>query len=280
MTVDVEDGRAVRIGGDPDHRFTQGFLCAKVNHYLERVYSPERHPAPAEARRAQGRGAVRARSPGTRRSTPSRRASARSIAAHGPQAILPYSYAGNMGLLSYGSMDRRFFQALGASLLDRTICASAGAAGLKATLGKTPGPRPGGGGARAAHRGLGRQHRQLQRAPLAVRRGGAAARGPAGGHRPLPLAHGGEGRPAPGAAAGHRRRAGPGHDARDLPRRAGGRGLPGALHGGRREAARARARVDARRGRRRSPACPRTDRGLRARIRDHASRPPSASTTA
>ena len=46
MTVDVEDGRAVAIGGDPDHRFTQGFLCAKVNHYLERVYSPDRilHP--------------------------------------------------------------------------------------------------------------------------------------------------------------------------------------------------------------------------------------------
>ena len=42
MTVDVEGGRAVAIGGDPDHRFTQGFLCAKVNQYLDRVYSPER----------------------------------------------------------------------------------------------------------------------------------------------------------------------------------------------------------------------------------------------
>ena len=46
MRVEVEDGRAVALGGDPDHRFTQGFLCAKVNHYLERVYSPDRilHP--------------------------------------------------------------------------------------------------------------------------------------------------------------------------------------------------------------------------------------------
>jgi anaerobic selenocysteine-containing dehydrogenase len=61
---------------------------------------------------------------------------------HGPQAILPYSYAGNMGLLSYGSMDRRFFHALGASLLDRTICASAGAAGLKATVGRSMGFDP------------------------------------------------------------------------------------------------------------------------------------------
>jgi anaerobic selenocysteine-containing dehydrogenase len=66
----------------------------------------------------------------------------RIAAAHGPQAILPYSYAGNMGLLGYGSMDRRFFHALGASLLDRTICASAGAHGYKATVGKTIGLDP------------------------------------------------------------------------------------------------------------------------------------------
>jgi len=62
--------------------------------------------------------------------------------AFGPQAILPYSYAGNMGLLGFGSMDRRFFHALGASLLDRTICASAGAHGFKATVGKTMGYDP------------------------------------------------------------------------------------------------------------------------------------------
>jgi anaerobic selenocysteine-containing dehydrogenase len=66
----------------------------------------------------------------------------RVIGEHGAQAILPYSYAGNMGLLSYGSMDRRFFHALGASLLDRTICASAGAAGLKATVGRSMGFDP------------------------------------------------------------------------------------------------------------------------------------------
>jgi anaerobic selenocysteine-containing dehydrogenase len=141
MTVAVEDGRAVAIGGDPDHRFTQGFLCAKVNRYLERVYSPDRvlHPLRRVGKKGEGRFervswdealdeiAARFRSV---------------IAEHGPQAILPYSYAGNMGLLSYGSMDRRFFHALGASLLDRTICASAGAAGLKATIGKSMGFDP------------------------------------------------------------------------------------------------------------------------------------------
>ena len=126
MTVSVEGDRAVALGGDPEHRFTRGFLCAKVNRYLERVYSPDRilHPLKRVGPKGEGRferitwdeaiGTVAARFREV-------------ITAHGPQAILPYSYAGNMGLLSYASMDRRFFHALGASLLARTICASAGA---------------------------------------------------------------------------------------------------------------------------------------------------------
>jgi anaerobic selenocysteine-containing dehydrogenase len=141
MNVTVEGERAVAIGGDPEHRFTQGFLCAKVNHYLERVYSPDRilHPLRRVGRKGEGRfervswdealDAIAARLREV-------------IAAHGPQAILRYSYAGNMGLLSCSSLDRRFFHALGASLLDRTICASAGTAGYKATLGRTIGFDP------------------------------------------------------------------------------------------------------------------------------------------
>ena len=54
---------------------------------------------------------------------------------HGPESILPYSYAGNMGVLGYGSMDRRFFHRLGASQLDRTICATAGGDALKSVYG-------------------------------------------------------------------------------------------------------------------------------------------------
>jgi anaerobic selenocysteine-containing dehydrogenase len=141
MTVAVEGERAVALGGDPDHSFTQGFLCAKVNRYLERVYNPDRilHPLRRVGRKGEGRferitwdealGAIAGRFREV-------------IATCGPQAILPYSYAGNMGLLSYGSMDRRFFQALGASLLNRTICSSAGAAGYKATVGKAIGIDP------------------------------------------------------------------------------------------------------------------------------------------
>jgi anaerobic selenocysteine-containing dehydrogenase len=141
MRVEVEDGRAVTLGGDPDHRFTQGFLCAKVNHYLERVYSPDRilHPLRRVGKKGEGRfervswdQALDLVAAGFRRV----------IAEHGPQSILPYSYAGNMGLLGFGSMDRRFFHALGASLLDRTICASAGAAGLKSVVGASMGLDP------------------------------------------------------------------------------------------------------------------------------------------
>jgi len=141
MTVDVEQGRAVAIGGDPDHRFTQGFLCAKVNQYLDRVYSPERilHPLRRVGRKGEGR--FERISWDEALDEIAARFSA-IVAAHGAQAILPYSYAGNMGLLSYGSMDRRFFHALGASQLARTICSSAGGAGLKATLGKSLGFDP------------------------------------------------------------------------------------------------------------------------------------------
>jgi len=141
MTVDVEDGRAVSIGGDAEHRFTQGFLCAKVNHYLERVYSPDRLLFPLKRLGKKGEGRFARISWDEALDLVARRF--RAIAdEHGAEAILPYSYAGNMGLLSYGSMDRRFFHALGASRLDRTICASAGFRGLETTLGKAMGFDP------------------------------------------------------------------------------------------------------------------------------------------
>jgi len=141
MTVTVEGSRAVAIGGDPDHRFTQGFLCAKVNQYLDRVYSPDRILHPLRRVGPKGEGRFERITWDEALDTIAARFR-EVIANHGPQAILPYSYAGNMGLLSFGSMDRRFFQALGASLLDRTICATAGATGYKTAVGKTIGIDP------------------------------------------------------------------------------------------------------------------------------------------
>jgi anaerobic selenocysteine-containing dehydrogenase len=141
MAVDVEGDRAVALGGDPDHRFTRGFLCVKVNRYLDRVYSPDRivHPLRRVGRKGEGR-FVRISWEEALDEVADRLRAV--VAAHGPEAILPYSYAGNMGMLSYGSMDRRFFHALGASLLDRTICSTAGARGYKATVGKSIGFDP------------------------------------------------------------------------------------------------------------------------------------------
>ncbi|MCG6927452.1 MAG: molybdopterin oxidoreductase family protein [Acidobacteria bacterium] len=141
MSVEVEGDRAVALGGDPEHPFTRGFLCAKVNRYLERVYSPERILHPMKRVGAKGKGRFRRVSWDEALDEIAARFR-EVIAAHGPQAILPYSYAGNLGVLGYGSMDRRVFHALGASLLDRTICATAGAAGYEATVGATLGFDP------------------------------------------------------------------------------------------------------------------------------------------
>jgi anaerobic selenocysteine-containing dehydrogenase len=135
MITTVEDGRATRVQGDPDHPFTAGFLCAKVNRYLERTYHPERlmHPLKRVGRKGRGEFA-RVSWNEALRDIGSR---LRSIAdgPAGAQAILPYSYAGTMGMLQGQSMDRRFFHALGASKLDRTICSLAGTWGMRMTVG-------------------------------------------------------------------------------------------------------------------------------------------------
>jgi len=135
LLTTVEDGRATAVRGDPGHPATQGVLCTKVARYLDRTYSDQRllHPM----KRVGPKGAGRFARIGWDEALATITDRFRSIAASpdGPQAILPYSYAGTMGLLNFGSMDRRFFHRLGASLLDRTICSSAGKAGWIATIG-------------------------------------------------------------------------------------------------------------------------------------------------
>jgi anaerobic selenocysteine-containing dehydrogenase len=135
MLVTVEDGRAVRVAGDPEHPFTQGFLCAKVNRYLERTYHPERllYPLRRIGKKGEGRFARIGWNEALDEIADRLGAIARS--SDGPQAILPYSYAGTMGLVQGSSMDRRFFHALGASKLDRTICSMAGTIGMRMTVG-------------------------------------------------------------------------------------------------------------------------------------------------
>ena len=135
VTVDTATGRAVELRGDRDHPFTRGFLCQKVANYLDRVYHPERLLYPQRRVGRKGEGRFERISWDTAIATIAERFRQIAASPHGPQAILPYSYAGTMGKLMYGSLDRRFFHRLGASLLDRTICATAGAAGCDVTLG-------------------------------------------------------------------------------------------------------------------------------------------------
>ncbi len=146
VTVD-EAGKAVRVQGDPDHPVTQGFLCGKVAKYLERVYSPDRLLYPmkrrsgaAKGRRAQGSEAEAFERVSWGEALDLIAARFKIISEeYGPESILPYSYAGTIGVLGYGSMDRRFFHRLGASQLDRTICSTAGGDALTAVYGRKVG---------------------------------------------------------------------------------------------------------------------------------------------
>ncbi len=143
VTIDAA-GKATRVQGDPSHPVTNGFLCGKVAKYLDRVYSPDRvlYPMRRKAGAAKGQEEAFERiSWDQALDLIAERLSAIS-AEHGPESILPYSYAGTIGVLGYGSMDRRFFHRLGASRLDRTICATAGGDALVSVYGKKLGTDP------------------------------------------------------------------------------------------------------------------------------------------
>ncbi len=139
LLTTVENGRATKVQGNPAHALTDGVLCTKVARYTERTYHPERVLTPLKRSGPKGAGQF---TPITWDEALGEIASRlQAIAARDPQAILPYSYAGTMGLVQGESISARFFHRLGASLLDRTICASAGAEALTQTLGNKVGMR-------------------------------------------------------------------------------------------------------------------------------------------
>ncbi|MGB8732224.1 MAG: molybdopterin-dependent oxidoreductase [Candidatus Sulfotelmatobacter sp.] len=171
VLITVQDGRATRIQGDPNHPVTRGFLCAKVAKYLDRVYSPDRVLYPM--RRIAAKGTSKAQRGCAQHGQPEActepvegapvptqvdqvwcriswdealdEITARFrkiIAEFGSEAILPYSYGGTLGALNGASMDRRFFTRVGASELERTICSSAGEAGLESVMGVKLGTEP------------------------------------------------------------------------------------------------------------------------------------------
>ncbi len=143
VLIAIEDGRATKIQGDPEHPVTRGFLCAKVAKYLDRVYSPDRVLYPM--RRVKPKGPTESafeRISWDGALDEIARRFKHIIAQFGSEAILPYSYGGTLGALNGASMDRRFFHRLGASQLARTICSTAGEEGLKSVIGIKLGTEP------------------------------------------------------------------------------------------------------------------------------------------
>ena len=137
LQIAVEDGRLTGVTGDPAHPFTQGVICGKVRAYAERIHSPLRVLTPLRRTGPKGSG-------GFARITWDEAVQEIAgrwrgiIAADGPEAILPYSYAGTMGQVQFYA-GHPLFHALGASLLDRTICVSTAYAGWRATVGAVTG---------------------------------------------------------------------------------------------------------------------------------------------
>src|SRR6476620_1571055 len=140
MLVTVDDGVATKIQGDPQAPFTEGTICTKVSHYLERTYSPDRLQYPMKRVGKKDEGKFQRIT--WHQALDESASHLNAATTENPETILPSNYAGTMGMVQYSSMDRRFFHKLGASLLDRTLCSTAGKYGIKATLGGSVGMDP------------------------------------------------------------------------------------------------------------------------------------------
>ncbi len=134
MRITVSDGKVLAVKGDPTHSLTAGTLCTKVSRYAERSYHPGRLTTPLKRIGKKGSGQFAPISWDEAYTTITQRLA--EIWRRNPEGILPYSYAGTMGQVQGEGMAGRFFHALGASLLERTICASAGSTGLELCMGK------------------------------------------------------------------------------------------------------------------------------------------------
>jgi anaerobic selenocysteine-containing dehydrogenase len=141
MLAWVRDGKIVRVSGDPDHPVTRGSICGKAARYVERMYSPDRVLYPQRRVGPKGAGEFQRISWDAALDLIAERLH-QTVREHGAEAILPYSFAGTMGITSIGSMDRRLFHRLGASQLARTVCSAAGNVGYDYTIGDRRGTDP------------------------------------------------------------------------------------------------------------------------------------------
>ncbi|RZT21638.1 molybdopterin-containing oxidoreductase family protein [Fictibacillus sp. BK138] len=141
LLLHKKNGKIIKVEGDPDHPVTKGFICNKVRNMTERIYDKKRLKYPMKRIGAKGEGEfVRISWEEAIHTITTRWKEL--LQNDSAESILPYSFYGNMGNLSAEGMDRRFFNRLGASQLDRSICNSAGAEGYKYTMGGSYGTDP------------------------------------------------------------------------------------------------------------------------------------------
>jgi anaerobic selenocysteine-containing dehydrogenase len=131
-----EAGTAVDLWGAPEHPVTRGGLCGKVDRYVDRTYHRDRLTHPLVRVGPKGSGQFKPVDWDTAIALIATRLT-EVIEVHGAQAVLPFSYSGTLGVLQGEGMPGRFFHALGASQLARTICAEAGSWGMRYTCGTT-----------------------------------------------------------------------------------------------------------------------------------------------
>jgi anaerobic selenocysteine-containing dehydrogenase len=136
VTVDESTGRAVKVEGDPTHPITKGYLCNKVNNYLEYVYNPNRVLYPRRRVGPKGSNAKFERITWDEALAEIAGRLHGIISEFGPEAVQPFSYSGTLGILGFSGMGERFFNRMGAARLQRTICTAAGAAALTYTFGR------------------------------------------------------------------------------------------------------------------------------------------------
>lgn len=141
LLVHKENGKIIKIEGDPNHPVTQGNICNKVRNMAGRIYDRDRLQYPLKRVGSKGEGKFERISWEEAIETIAVKWKSL-IEIDGPESILPYSFYGNMGYLNAEGMDRRFFHRMGASLLDRTICSAAGSTGYQYTMGGSFGIDP------------------------------------------------------------------------------------------------------------------------------------------
>ena len=136
VSVDNASGRAIKVVGDPSHPVTRGYLCNKVNHYLDLVYNDKRVLYPHRRIGSKGRDAKFQRIGWDEALDEIATRLKSVIAQYGAEAVQPFSYSGTLGMLGFFGMGERFFNKMGAARLERTICTAAGAAAEMHTFGR------------------------------------------------------------------------------------------------------------------------------------------------